>query len=217
MRERAKGRFMESPLSRWRMQRDHEPSQPECARPRAQPRSPIRPAPHFPTGWVTAEPAAPGDGRTPVAGACLAQGRFMESGHVPRTCSEPMNRDGALAGAPAFWSAAAPCRFRTHGCPSKAPEDSAPYTPLEYPMALWPACDPFPLTPALSLGEREDHSARDRNHGRLELATRRRGCSLSLRERVRVRGKSPSDRTDRPRATRFMESPPCAFAHASGP
>ena len=52
----------------------------------------------------------------------------------------------------------------------------------------------FPLTPALSLGERDDFVASPHGESRLQRGRRpnysilHRSCSLSLRERVRVRG-----------------------------
>src|SRR5439155_14637965 len=46
----------------------------------------------------------------------------------------------------------------------------------------------FPLTPALSLGERVDHSRRGKQSRPLCFPPRDARCSLSLRERVRVRG-----------------------------
>ena len=47
----------------------------------------------------------------------------------------------------------------------------------------------FPLTPALSLGERENVLRRRNRPGRLSILPRWIRYSLSLRERVRVRGK----------------------------
>ena len=46
----------------------------------------------------------------------------------------------------------------------------------------------FPLTPALSLGERVTHSRRGKQSRLLSFPLRDARCSLSLRERVRVRG-----------------------------
>ena len=46
----------------------------------------------------------------------------------------------------------------------------------------------FPLTPALSLGERVNHSPRGEQSRSLGFPLRDARCSLSLRERVRVRG-----------------------------
>ena len=46
----------------------------------------------------------------------------------------------------------------------------------------------FPLTPALSLGERVNRSLRGEQSTTLGLPLRDARCSLSLRERVRVRG-----------------------------
>mgnify|MGYP007044042492 CR=1 FL=1 len=45
----------------------------------------------------------------------------------------------------------------------------------------------FPLTPALSPGEREDRSARGLPSKRFGCSRRFAGCSLCLRERVRGR------------------------------
>src|SRR2546426_128908 len=46
----------------------------------------------------------------------------------------------------------------------------------------------FPLTPALSLGERANHSLRGEQSRALVFPLRDARCSLSLRERDRVRG-----------------------------
>src|SRR5882757_5086093 len=46
----------------------------------------------------------------------------------------------------------------------------------------------FPLTPALSLGERVNPSLRGEQSGPVGFPLRDARCSLSLRERVRVRG-----------------------------
>jgi hypothetical protein len=51
----------------------------------------------------------------------------------------------------------------------------------------------FPLTPALSLGERVNSSLRGEHSSHLGFHLRGARCSLSLRERVRVRGKGAID------------------------
>ena len=51
----------------------------------------------------------------------------------------------------------------------------------------------FPLTPALSLGERVNHALRGELATPVGLPLRDARCSLSLRERVRVRGNGAND------------------------
>src|SRR5437867_4825252 len=51
----------------------------------------------------------------------------------------------------------------------------------------------FPLTPALSLGERVNRSPRGEQSRRLGPPLRHARCSLSPRERVRVRGNGAND------------------------
>ena len=73
----------------------------------------------------------------------------------------------------------------TLGLESEGPEAIGRIAPL------WYSYDPFPLTPALSLRERENQGQRYENCKRLDFANALPPISLSLRERAGVRGNRP--------------------------
>ena len=90
------------------------------------------------------------------------------------------------------------CHFGKHAA---LPEDSPDSTTPGMVRHAGASVAPFPLTPALSLGERVNPSLPGEQSTRLGFPLGNARCSLSPRERVRVRGKKP------PRRTRRMSPP----------
>src|SRR6266513_2284702 len=88
------------------------------------------------------------------------------------------------------WFCSASCQPRegkaeTRGSKSEIPQSGTKAEwRLQKPQPLWYSHDPFPLTPALSLREREHRRQRIREADPLRIVATPPGLSLSLRERA---------------------------------
>ncbi len=87
--------------------------------------------------------------------------------------------------------------------PNSFKVEAAPLSPVRYAEL---SLGLFPLTPALSLGERENHLPRCERVRRCEFPTLGRRCSLSPRERAGVRGKARYELKPRSTYTQWYES-----------